>query len=647
MCGVAGFLDRSVRGSNRAHHEITRAMTDTIRHRGPDDEGVWTDPEAGIALGHRRLSILDLSPEGHQPMHSANGTFVMVFNGEIYNFTDLRRELEALGHRFRGHSDTEIMLAAFEQWGVRRSVERFNGMFAFAVWDRRERILWLSRDRLGKKPLYYGWTGKTLLFGSELKAFHAHPDFDARIDRNVLALYLRHGYIPAPFAIYEGVRKLPAGGILAIRPWDSGSNSDPEVYWSVLEAARKGLADPLRVGRDEALSLIEPLLTDAVKIRMIADVPLGAFLSGGIDSSVVVALMQRLSNKPVRTFSIGFHERSHDEAVHAKAVASWLGTDHTEFYVEPQEALQVIDQLPEMFDEPFADSSQIPTFLVASLARRHVTVALSGDGGDELFGGYSTYDHCLGYFDRNRRWPTPLRQAFSGAVAAMPDSLWRAVPGTAAFGIRMQHMASILGHNETGSAYRAMLSHWEFPARIVSGAHEPSTLFLDPRYAEVAGDEMQSMMLIDAAVYLPDDILVKVDRTSMAVSLEARGPLLDYRLFELAWRIPLDLKRREGTGKWILRQLAYNLVPRELLDRPKTGFAIPMAEWLRGPLGEWAGDLLNPDTLRREGWLRPGPIGAAWEAHRSGQTDQASRLWAVLMFQSWLRDSRKPAFVAA
>jgi len=613
-------------------------MTGTISHRGPDDEGVWTDPETGIALGHRRLSILDLSPEGHQPMASAGGNFVMVFNGEIYNFLELRRELDQLGHRFRGHSDTEIMLAAFEQWGLKRSVNRFNGMFSFAVWDRREQLLWLSRDRMGKKPLYYGWAGKTLLFASELKAFSAHPDFEGRIDRNVLALYLRLGYIPAPYAIYEGVRKLPAGGILAIRPSDTGSNANPETYWSALEAAQAAMAKPLE-DEAEAMAELEALISDAVGIRMIADVPLGAFLSGGIDSSLVVGMMQRLSSTPVSTFSIGFHEKSHDEAAHARAVASWLGTKHTELYVKPEQAMGVIPRLPAMFDEPFADSSQIPTFLVAELARRSVTVALSGDGGDELFSGYSTYDHCSRYFERNRAWPSSLRQAVSGAVSSVPGSVIRALPS---LGPRIQRSAAILGQEDIGSAYLAMVSRWDFPEDVVKRGIEPATPFSDGRYARVAGDEIQTMMLLDTAVYLPDDILVKVDRTSMAVSLEARCPLLDYRLFELAWRMPLSLKRREGTGKWILKQLAYKLVSRDLLERPKSGFSIPLRDWLRGPLREWSGDLLNQDALRREGWLHPEPIQSAWQAHQSGDADNNERLWTVLMFQGWLRGVSRP-----
>ncbi len=638
MCGLAGFVDRNLRLSADSLTALTVRMTNRILHRGPDDGGVWVDPGAGVALGHRRLSILDLSAEGHQPMHSASGSFVIVFNGEIYNFQEIRNDLEQHGHKFRGHSDTEVMLAAFEQWGIRASVERFNGMFSFAVWDRRERALHLCRDRLGKKPMYYGWSGKTLLFGSELKAFQEHPDFEARINRNVVALYLRLGYIPAPYAIYEGIYKLPAGGILTIRRSDVGSNAAPELYWSPVDAARKSLASPLR-DEGEAFSQLEELLEDAVRIRMIADVPVGAFLSGGIDSSLVVALMQSQSSIPVRTFSIGFREASHNEAHHAKAVAQHLGCVHTELYVTAAEALDVIPDLPHIFDEPFADVSMIPTFLVSKLTRHSVTVGLSGDGGDELFGGYTTYSACGRYFDRNRRWSPALRRIAATCLTSLsPDVLDAALGpmGIRNAGARLHRVASVLPHESVGLAYRAMVSQWEFPSQLAVGGTEPPTAFGDAEYAEVTGDEVAAMMLIDAAVYLPDDILVKVDRASMAVSLESRCPLLDYRLFELAWRLPMELKRRNGSGKWILKELAYRRVPRELLDRPKTGFDMPVAEWLRGPLRAWSQDLLSSSRLRREGYLNAEHVERAWQAHASGQFDNSHRIWNILMFEAWM-----------
>jgi asparagine synthase (glutamine-hydrolysing) len=562
----------------------------------------------------------------------------MVFNGEIYNFQDIRSDLGQYGHRFRGHSDTEVMLAAFEQWGVRASVDRFNGMFSFAVWDRRNRLLHLCRDRLGKKPLYYGWAGKTLLFASELKALHAHPEFHPAINRNVIPVYLRHGYIPAPYSIYEGIFKLPAAGLLTISGTDAGSNAPPVLYWSAVEAARQSLADPV-ADEEAAIRQLESLMLDAVGIRMLADVPLGAFLSGGIDSSLVVALMQSVSAIPVRTFSIGFHEASHNEAHHARQVASYLGCAHTELYVTADDALRVIPELPQIFDEPFADGSMIPTLLLSQLTRKSVTVALSGDGGDELFGGYTAYDSCARYFRRSRRWPPVLRRITAGCVSRMPASVLDAAFGTVNVpnaGTRLHRMASVLAQTSPGVAYRAMLSQWEFPEALAICDSELPTPFSDGAYAEVAGGEIPLMMLLDAAVYLPDDILVKVDRTSMAVSLESRCPLLDYRVFEFAWKLPLHLKRRNGTGKWILKQLAYRRVPRELLDRPKSGFAIPIAEWLRGPLREWGSDLLDPARLRQQGYLQPAPVTAAWGAHQSGQADNSERLWNVLMFEAWL-----------
>jgi asparagine synthase (glutamine-hydrolysing) len=637
MCGLAGFLDRSGRMSADALESVTVRMNNAIRHRGPDDSGAWVDAESGIALGHRRLSIIDLSAEGHQPMHSESGRFVMVFNGEVYNFQEIRDELDAHGHRFRGHSDTEVMLASFEEWGVRSSLDRFNGMFAFAAWDRKNRELHLVRDRIGKKPLFYGWAGDSLLFGSELKAFHAHPSFNGRIDRNVLALYLRHGYIPAPHSIYEGIRKLPPGGLLTIRERDRGNNAEAEQYWSVLDAARHSLARPLTDAR-EAGEELERLLRDATGIRMVADVPLGAFLSGGIDSSVVVALMQSISSRPVKTFSIGFRESTHDEATHAKAVAAHLGTDHTELYVTPSEARDVIPRLPTMFDEPFADSSQIPTFLVSELARRSVTVALSGDGGDEFFSGYTTYVSCARQFEKYGDWPPALRRAAAQALTGIPAGVWDTVAGrfVSNAGARFRRLGSVLTHDAVGPAYRALVSHWEHPGQLAGGVCEPLTPFASPEYTNVAGGPIPSMMLIDAAVYLPDDILVKVDRASMAVSLEARCPILDYRVFEFAWRLPLELKRRNGEGKSILKDLAYKLVPRQLLDRPKSGFSVPIGEWLRGPLRPWAEELLDASRLRREGWLDADTVRHAWSTHLSGRIDWSTRLWTVLMFQTWL-----------
>jgi len=642
MCGIAGFLDRSNHRSPDSFRDSVAAMTDAISHRGPDDSGAWIDGDSGIALGHRRLSIIDLSAEGHQPMVSRSGDLIIIYNGEIYNFKDLRNNLETLGYRFRGHSDTEVMLAGFEQWGVEASLRRFNGMFALAMWDRRDRVLYLARDRVGKKPLYYGWAGDTLLFGSELKALRAHPAFRSGIDRNALALYLRFGYIPAPYTIYENIRKLPAATWLAIRAGDRGANADPVPYWSAREAAEAGLRNPIR-DYDTAIGELDLLLRSSVGLRMIADVPLGAFLSGGIDSSLVVSLMQALSSRPVKTFCIGFREQTHNEADHARAVARHLGTDHTELTLTPDQALDVVPRLPHMFDEPFADSSQIPTFLVSELARRQVTVSLSGDGGDELFGGYTAYQSCSRFYEKYGWMPAGLRSATGQLLRAVPQPLWnRLMPngGSMPPGARLHRLANTFAAQTQETVYMSLMSFWEDPGALVKRAAEPPTPFTRAGSSEIP-EFFEKMMLIDSLVYLPDDILVKVDRASMAVSLEARGPLLDYRVLEFAWRVPREFKVRNGKGKWILRDLLSRYVPVEMIDRPKSGFAVPIHQWLRGPLRDWAEDLLDAGRIRREGILNPAPIRQTWSEHLSG-CNWSHRLWAVLMFESWLEGTKTP-----
>ena len=641
MCGIAGFLDRSGQYSGDCLQRLVTAMTDAIAHRGPDDSGAWQDPASGIVLGHRRLSIIDLSTEGHQPMTGPGGNQVIVFNGEIYNFQELRRELEASGQRFRGHSDTEVMLAAFGEWGFDAAVRRFNGMFAFALWDQRETTAFPCRDRLGKKPLYYGWAGRTLLFGSELKALGAHPAFHPEIDRNAVALYLRLGYIPAPWTIYQGIYKLPPATHLTIGPQDSGSNAAPVPYWSAREAAERGLRNRI-TSFEEAIAELDVLLRSAVGLRMIADVPLGAFLSGGIDSSLVVSLMQTLSSQPVRTFCIGFEEQTHNEAVYARAVAQHLGTDHTEMILTAGQALDVVPRLPRMFDEPFADSSQIPTFLVSEMARSHVTVSLSGDGGDELFVVAIRRTFSAGGFFQKYGWmPGPLRTVAGKVLQSVPQSSWnRFLPdnGEATGGARVHRLGSTMRQTHEETIYRNLMSHWEDPELVVPGSVEPSTAFTTSESAGVSS-MTEKMMLLDALVYLPDDILAKVDRASMAVSLEARGPLLDYRLFEFAWRIPLEFKMRDSKGKWILRELLNRYVPRELVDRPKSGFAIPVAKWLRGPLRGWAEDLLTESRLRQEGILDTTAVRRTWKEHLDGY-NWSERMWAVLMFESWLEEYR-------
>src|SRR5271157_1104533 len=649
MCGLAGFLNVGCSLPGETLEIIVLRMADTLRHRGPDDRGVWSDGAAGVALGFRRLAIVDLSAEGHQPMVSASGRFVLAFNGEIYNFQELRRELEAGGPvSFRGRSDTEVMLGAFERWGVQRAVERFAGMFAFAVWDRRMGRLHLARDRMGEKPLYYGWMGATFLFGSELKALRAHPEFRGTIDRGALTLYLRHGYIPAPHTIFEGIRKLAPASIATVGIDQVGADPEPLAYWSAFGAAEAGTSRPFQGSPDEAVAQLEQVLRKVIKREMIADVPLGAFLSGGIDSSTVVALMQAESSRPVKTFTIGFSEGGYDEAVYAKAVARHLGTEHTELYVSAEETRAVITRLPTLFDEPYADSSAIPTYLVSEMARREVTVSLSGDGGDELFGGYPWYERTARMWRRLAVAPLSFRKAAASILGRRSSSGWDSLlkairpilpPAVRGYASpdRARKLVELMGEVERPEQlHRLFTSHWD-PAEAIEGeASEPATAFLKDE-AWVQGQEtVDRLMYLDQMTYLPDDILTKVDRASMAVSLESRAPFLDHGVVEFAWSIPSSWKLREGRGKWLVRQLLYRHVPRELIERPKMGFSIPLETWLRGPLLEWAEAMLGEDRLRSEGFLNPVPIRRRWDEHLKGRRDWSGPLWVVLMFQSWL-----------
>jgi asparagine synthase (glutamine-hydrolysing) len=647
MCGIAGF-GWSGNGAPGDAAGIARRMADRVHHRGPDDADVWVDPAGGIALGHRRLSIVDLSPHGRQPMRSACGRFAIVYNGEIYNHRALRDELERAGaaSRWRGHSDTEVMLAAVARWGVREAVRRFNGMFAFALWDTAERTLWLSRDRLGEKPLYYGWVGRVFAFASELKAFQALPDWRPAIDPGAVTLYFRYNCIPAPHTIYRGIAKLPPATLLRV-PLDDARpgvvpGSDP--YWSALESAEAGVGAPQEPRG--ALDRLDTLLRDAVALRMEADVPLGAFLSGGVDSSLVVALMQAQAARPVRTFTIGFTEEDYDEAASARAVAAHLGTDHTELYVTPAEAMGVIPSLPLIYDEPFADSSQIPTYLVSALARRHVTVALSGDGGDEVFGGYNRHAWVGRLWRSAGRVPVPVRRWGARVALGVAPARWDAVLGALRPLVAVSHpgdsvhkLAQVIDAPNAHAMYRGLVSHWDQPASLVLGGHEPSSPLDEARVAALP-DVTDRMMYLDQVSYLPDDILVKVDRASMAVSLETRAPYLDHRVVEFAWTLPLGEKVSGGEGKRVLRRLLAQYVPRALTERPKLGFGVPIGAWLRGPLREWAEALLAPDRLRREGILDPVPIRRRWEEHLSGGRSWQYHLWDVLMFQAWLDSSR-------
>jgi asparagine synthase (glutamine-hydrolysing) len=636
-----------------------RRMTRALRHRGPDDEGYFQDAAAGIALGHRRLSVIDLSPEGHQPMVSASGRFVMVYNGEVYNHRALRQELAKLGAAFRGHSDTEVMLAAVEHWGLDKALERFIGMFAFALWDRHERELSLVRDRLGIKPLYYGWVGACFVFASELKAVTAMPEFDNPIDRDALCLLLRHNYIAAPHSIYRGVRKLEPGTVLTFGAGDvvkaskdaSLPASHTRAFWSAREAAIAGMADRLRLPDAEAADELERLLRDAVALRMEADVPLGAFLSGGLDSSLVVALMQAQSTRPVQTFSIGFREKGYDEAAHAGAVAKHLNTEHHELYVTAQDALDVVPKLPAMFDEPFSDSSQIPTFLVAQLARRTVTVGLSGDGGDELFGGYRRYFATRNIERMLNRMPPAARKLAARSLvrhAGFYESLLAGFNAGLPSGLKLRRpqakvemLADMLKAGSQDERYWLMMSHHRRPMEVVLQATEPPLRIGNPVSGSNASGIVERMMYNDLVTYLPGDILAKVDRASMAVSLEARVPLLDHRVVEFSWRVPVEQKVRRGQGKWLLRQVLYRYVPRRLMERPKQGFGVPIGAWLRGPLRDWAEALLDERRLREEGYFEPGHVRRLWTSHLAGGANEGARLWDVLMFQAWLAETAR------
>lgn len=642
MCGIAGFAGPDLPGSKEQCESILDGMGQAILHRGPDAGGVWFSGEIGLGLSHRRLSIIDLSELGAQPMASESGRYVISFNGEVYNFHNLKTELEGAGARFRGHSDTEVMLAAFEVWGVEHALARFSGMFAFALADRKERKLYLARDRMGEKPLYYGWQGSALVFGSELKALKQHPEWQGEINRSALPFLIRHNLIPAPHTIYSGIFKLPPSSFITIdlARLESGRLPEPSRYWRLEDQ----FAESQDWTAETAANHLEELLTEVIGEQMVSDVPLGAFLSGGVDSSTVVALMQKQASSPVKTFSIGFNEEGFNEAEHAAAVARHLGTDHTELYVTEQDALKVIPLLGKMYDEPFADSSQIPTFLVSEMTRKKVTVALSGDGGDELFCGYTRYPGMLRGWQRRGSLGSRLKSLASllppGLAAHAIRTLVPSQKGRSADAIQFRlarARATASAHN-LSEFYRQSVSVWPDPAMALVESGEGSYGLTGPLPAEVPDEDLKTLMWRDLNWYLPDDILTKVDRAAMACSLETRIPMLDHRVVSFAMGLPATLNMQGNVGKQVLRSVLYRHVPRELIERPKQGFAVPVAAWLRGSLREWAEDLLDPLRLREQGYWKTDMVRQVWSEHLSGREDYSFELWGILMFQAWLKE---------
>lgn len=668
MCGFTGFLDRKQAFNPEEARPILDAMSRKILNRGPDDDGVWIDANQGIALAHRRLSILDLSPAGHQPMVSQSQRYVLVFNGEIYNHLEIRGTIEQHGPvpfhpltdrnaltepspqtDWRGHSDTETLLAAIEAFGVGEALCRSRGMFAFALWDRQDRLLYLARDRMGEKPLYFGWQGDTFLFGSELKALEAHPEFRGEIDRDALSELLRLGYIPGPGSIYSQIQKLPPGTYLAVgihRP-----EVRPVSYWSSADAALRGQMSPFTGNESEAISHLDTLLKDAVASQMVADVPLGAFLSGGIDSSLVTALMQVQSSAPIQTFSIGFEEEEYNEAPFARAIAQHLGTQHTELVVGPAAAMAVIPNLPTLYDEPFADVSQIPTHLVSQLARQSVKVALTGDGGDELFGGYNRHFWTMRLWNRMRFAPKGFRRQVAKLLTVVPPHLWDSLFRSLGFllpeglryrspGDKLHKISRILGASCPEDIYFDLIAQTKDQNRLVVGSQSAFNVLSEPSNRPALREIEHRIMYLDSTTYLPDDILTKLDRAAMGVSLEGRVPLLDHRVVEFAWKLPLDMKIRNGQGKYALRQVLSHYVPAVLTERPKMGFGVPIDRWLREPLSDWSQALIQPDRLKSEGFFNPKRVQHLWKQHQSGRRNHAAVLWSILMFQSWLESRR-------
>lgn len=660
MCGIAGLVVPPA--SSIPLDEYANRMADSLLHRGPDSQGIWSDPAKGLLFVHRRLAIQDLTEQGSQPMRSTSGRFCIVFNGEIYNFRNLSEELKSLGHVFSGHSDTEVLLSAIEEWGLDAAVRRCTGMFALALWDAKDRTISLCRDRLGEKPLYYGWVNNTFCFASELKAIESViPRSKLEISTQGLLKYLQYGYITAPESIYRGIYKLVPGTILrcplerVLRPGEFSPCADrrglsPKTFWSLLNSANRGLNDPLS-DETEAVDALDGLLHKTIRNQMIADVGVGVFLSGGIDSSTVAAIAQSESASRIRTFSIGFSEKDFDESMYAAKVAEHLGTDHTSIEVSPEDTLRVVPDIPRLFDEPFADSSQIPTYIVSGLARKEVTVCLSGDGGDELFAGYNRYLSTDRIWQKIGKIPWPLRNA-SGKLLSVPsprfwDSMYeRLLAGRSGpmgaqklVGLKLQKLAGLMQKKDLMTGYDYLLSYWNDPRSVTTISEPGGPSCGDPVYPRT-DSFLDKAMFLDQAGYLQGDNLAKVDRASMAVSLETRLPLLSHEVVDLSWRIPVSMKVRGKVSKWILRQVLYRYVPQELIDRPKMGFSVPVAHWLRKELREWASDLIGEMHVDDFGYLDPKPVLSAWHEHQAGKYDHSQRLWTVLMLISWLRERR-------
>lgn len=648
MCGISGFIDFT---RSRDSEELSRRaglMGKSQTSRGPDADAQWVDQECGIAFDHRRLAIIDLTEEGVQPMHSSSGRYVTVFNGEIYNYADLRTELEkSEGFQgWRGHSDTEVLLEAIEQWGFEKSLERFSGMFAIAVWDRRERQLFLVRDRMGEKPLYYGRQGDTFFFASELKAIRQLDTFQPEIDRDALCSYLRYHYVPSPGTIYLNVSSLMPGTWIKVD--HDGNISSPKSYWSLKDCAQTGVDLSFTASEQDITDTLEDLLLKVIEREMVSDVPLGAFLSGGIDSSLIVALMQQCALAPVKTFTIGFDDKAYNEAEEASKVAAHIGTEHTELYVTPNDALDVIPKIPRIWDQPFSDASQIPTHLVSMMTRKHVTVALSGDGGDELFAGYNRHFKGCALWDKIGPVPEGIRKFIASGLKKVPTSEWdeffeviepilprklrMRLPGQ-----KLHKLADVMTSESAREYYLRLTSNWFDPQRMVINGWEQKGPFQTADNQPQTSCLTEWMQFMDAATYLPDDIMTKVDRAAMAVSLETRAPFLDHEIVEFSQRLPISLKISRGKGKKILRDILYRYVPKNLIERPKMGFGVPIDSWLRGPLKDWAEDLLDPVRMMNEGYLQPDIIRKTWQDHLSGKIDAQYKIWNILMFQSWLR----------